>query len=139
MQNKMWLIPLAIVAGGLVLVLWPQRLTFYRIRMALERDGMNVANVEQIRQPAHGAIEEYRMTVGGSLVQVFEFRDRQKLEECHNLYRDPVKARQTLNSLGISPTAAGPTLVRRNGWFVLTITSHNEVLRNRVIYLFSKL
>ena len=140
--------PIVIIVAVLVLIhvvlyLSLRPVDIERIQTRLERDGLDISSFEAIERPSHNAAEEWIMWVqDDAFVQVFRFDDQDRFEACFNLYRDSRQARQALNrhaGRGIRGDTAGPTVVAQNGWFILTVTSHNEDLRSRIIQLFRSL
>lgn len=140
-MNKGLLIGAAVVLLiPIILALMMQgSISFEQINSGLTRDGFNVANLEEVSSPRFGAKMEYRMTVNGSRVQVFQFDNQQRLEACYKLWRDPARAREELAKQGVPPQARFATVAAQNDWFVLAITSSDEELRNRVTYIFREL
>lgn len=142
MDKRVLALGLAILILPIAIALWPRPLTFQRLRDRLERQNLTVKDVKSIGSPAHGATQEVRFTVNEAVVQLFHFDDKQKLEACHQLYRDPTKARQALSRLlsqGVPLDLRAPTVTARNQWYVLTVTTDNDALRDAILVVFRRL
>ena len=143
MNKKVLVVAAVIVLLPLLYALRrPPVLTVEKVRAAFKRNGMDIAHVKAVQKPAHGALAEEHFTVNGALVQLFHFEDQRKMNDCYELYRDPREARkalQRLSSVGIAVYSLGPTIVGRNDWIVLTISTDRENLRNHVMTVFKSL
>jgi len=142
MDKRILAIGLAIIVLPIVFALWPKPVSFPRLRTQLEGYGLTITNAKSIGTPAHGAIQEVRFTANGAAVQLFRFDDKSAMEKCFQLYRDSTRARQALARLlqeGFPVDLRAPTVVGRNEWYVLTVTTDDDSLRDIILGIFRSL
>lgn len=142
MDKRILAIGLGILLLPLVIALWPREVSFPRLRDNLERYGLTIKDAKSIGKPRHGAIAEVRFLANNAAVQLFRFDDKTKMEACYQLYRDSVKAREALLQPlkeGFSADLRAPTVVARNGWYVLTVTTDDDNLRDIILGIFRSL
>lgn len=142
MDKRILAVALAIILLPIVISLWPHPISFPRFRDNLEGYGLVIKDAKSIGTPAHGALEEVRFTANGAACQMFRFDDRQKLETCYQIYRDPTRARENLARLlaeGFPIDLRAPTVAARNQWYVLTVTTDDDSLRDTILGVFRRL
>lgn len=142
MDKRILAVALAIILLPIVIALWPHPISYTRFRDNLEGYGLVIKNAKSIGKPAHGALEEVRFTANGAAVQMFRFDDAAKMETCYQLYRDPTRARENLARLlaeGFTIDLRAPTVAARNQWYVITVTTDNDSLRDTILGIFRRL
>lgn len=120
-----------------VVALWPKPLTTGDVRQALEAAGLTVEGYNAIAQPELDAVEHVTMVVEGARVNVYRYDDVGKL--ARHLEYQSSGVSPALSALSIQMGAAQPkffTSAARNGKLMMTATSENQVLNQRLVGIF---
>ncbi len=118
----------------------PEPLTMERAQRAFENSGMTVSDVRKTEAPGLGAVEQMSMYVNGALVEIYRFDDEGALATQLE-YQKPDSGSAIVETWNLSESlgAAKPknnVSADRNGMFMITVTSDDKALRQRIITVF---
>jgi len=124
--------------------LLPKPVTFERAEAVFKEGGYAVSEVRVETAPMLGAVEQVSMIVDGAQVSIYRFDSEGKVA-IQLEYQKPdagtaiVETWNLSESLGAAKPKNKPVAAGRNGLFMITATSDNTELRNKLVVLFKAL
>lgn len=124
--------------------LMPKPLTMERVERAYSVEGARASDARKVEPPGLEAVEQLSMTVSGAQVDVYRYDNEGKLAKQME-YQKPdagsviVEAWNLSESLGAAKPKSKPVSVARRGMFMMTATSEDAALRERIIKIFKSL
>lgn len=144
MRNVIITIVVLILLLPVIVLILPKAITLDRTVKTFEDAGLVVEYPETVTPPGLQAVEQYRMYVNGADVNMYRYDDEGKIMK--NLeYQRPdtgtavVEAMGIGAALGAAPNRNKPVSAQRNGMWMVTVTSEDGALRQRVVKIFAGL
>lgn len=147
MKKVAIVIVVAVLALPILPKLIPKPLTLERIQAGFEAGAYRVESAQILSSPQLDAIGQLSMRINGAQVEVYQFDDEGKIAK-QKEYLKPGPGTVETQAFNLSELAASvgaakpknkPVGIQRRGMFLLTVTSEDKALRERVKQTFKSL